>query len=71
MGFDQNQPGPVVEPAKKTTQVNLWMALAVIIFFLCGALTIGWFHRHPREITHSVHQQMQRETPPADRGEQP
>ena len=70
MAFDQNQSGPVVEPAKKTTQVNLWMALAVIIFFLCGGLAIRWFHRHPREITHDVNQQMRRETPPPDRGDQ-
>jgi hypothetical protein len=43
MGFDQNDPRPVLNPHKKTTQVNIWMAVAVVMFFVAGALAI-WIY---------------------------
>jgi len=40
MGFDQNDPRPILNPHKKTTQVNIWMVVAVLAFFVGGAIAI-------------------------------
>ena len=64
MGFDKDQPGPIVQPARKTTQVNFWMVIAIVIFFVAGGVAIGWFHRHPREVSTKVSQQMESNRPP-------
>jgi hypothetical protein len=40
MGFDQNQPGPVVDVHKRTTKVNLWMVGAVLLFLAAGVILI-------------------------------
>jgi len=38
MGFDDNSAGqPLVNVHKKTTQVNLWMVVGVIVFFVVSA----------------------------------
>jgi hypothetical protein len=42
MGFDTNDPKPIVQPAKKTTKVNISMAVAVVIFFVLGGAAIAW-----------------------------
>jgi hypothetical protein len=44
MGFDKNDGTPIVEPAKKTTKVNIVMVLAVAVFFLIGGIAIAWMH---------------------------
>lgn len=46
MGFDKDQPGPLVEPEKRTTKVNIWMALAILLFFLIAGLVVFrlWAH---------------------------
>jgi hypothetical protein len=61
MAFDQNDTHPVVQPAKRTTQVNIWMIAGVIAFFVLGGLAIAWYHRHPQEVTNQVNHQMQNE----------
>jgi hypothetical protein len=61
MAFDQNNPQPVVQPAKKTTQVNIWMIFGVLAFFILGGLAIAWYHHHPAEVTNQVNHQMQTE----------
>lgn len=43
MGFDQNDPRPIVNVRKKTTQVNVWMVIALVMFFVAGALAI-WIY---------------------------
>lgn len=43
MGFDKNQPGPVVNVHKRTTKVNLWMVAAVLVFLAAGSLLIWVF----------------------------
>ena len=43
MGFDQNQPGPIVNVHKRTTKVNLWMAFAVVLFLIGGGGLIWAF----------------------------
>ena len=42
MGFDKNDSRPIIQPAKKTTQVNLLMVGTVLIFLLLGAGAIIW-----------------------------
>jgi hypothetical protein len=41
MGFDANSEGqPLVNVRKKTTQVNLWLAVGVAVFFLLSAIVV-------------------------------
>ena len=35
MGFDKNDPGSIIQPAKKTTQVNIGIVVGVLA--ICGA----------------------------------
>jgi hypothetical protein len=47
MGFDQNDAGPIIKPARKTTKVNLSLVVGVVIFFIFGGAAIAWMiHRH-------------------------
>ncbi len=43
MGFDQNQPGPVVNVHKRTTKVNLWLVAGVLGFLAAGGVLIWVF----------------------------
>ena len=58
MSFDQNNPAPAMQPAKKTTQVNIWMAVAVVVFLVLGAIAVVWYHHHAAETTNAVDQQV-------------
>jgi preprotein translocase subunit SecE len=42
MGFDQNETTPIIQPAKKETKINIGMVVAVILFFVLGAIAIAW-----------------------------
>ena len=42
MGFDKNDPRPVIQPEKKETKINITMVVAVIIFFALGGAAIGY-----------------------------
>jgi hypothetical protein len=42
MGFDKNDAGPVIQPAKKETKINIGMAVGVLIFFIIGGIAIGY-----------------------------
>jgi hypothetical protein len=42
MGFDQHDPRPIIQPAKKTTKVNISMVAGVLIFFVLGIAAILW-----------------------------
>jgi hypothetical protein len=42
MGFDKNDPRPIVEPAKKTTKVNISLILGVLLFLAIGVGGILW-----------------------------
>jgi hypothetical protein len=46
MGFDQNDPRPIMRPAKKTTKVNISIVAAVLIFLVVGAGAFVLFARH-------------------------
>jgi hypothetical protein len=45
MGFDQNDPRPIINVHKRTTKVNIWMAVAVLVFFAVGGLLILMYVR--------------------------
>lgn len=40
MGFDKNDPRPVVNPAKRTTKVNVAIIVGVVVFFLVAGLVV-------------------------------
>ena len=43
MGFDQNDPRPIINVHKPATKVNLWMVVGVLVFLLAGGLLI-WLY---------------------------
>lgn len=48
MGFDKDDPRPLVQPRKSTTQVNFAVVAGVAIFFIVCALAIVWMKmQHP------------------------
>jgi hypothetical protein len=42
MGFDKNDPRPLVQPAKTTTKVNISLIAGVLLFLVFGAVAIAW-----------------------------
>lgn len=44
MGFDKDDSRPIIQPSKKTTQVNFVMVGAVLVFLLLGAGAIIWMN---------------------------
>jgi len=48
----------VVNVSKRTTKVNIIMAVGLVAFFIATAVVVGWIWKHPRETTNSVHQQV-------------
>ena len=46
MGFDKNESKPVIQPAKRTTKVNISMIVAVLVFFVIAAVGYEWFRHH-------------------------
>ncbi|HZZ20664.1 MAG TPA: hypothetical protein VFE25_14915 [Opitutaceae bacterium] len=44
MGFDQNDPKPIVDTAKRTTKVNFSIVVAVLVFFAIGGGALAFFH---------------------------
>ena len=50
MGFDPQTAGqPLVNVRKRTTKVNLFMAAAVLVFFVLGAFVIFWMHQRSKD----------------------
>jgi len=58
MSFDQNNPAPAMQPGKKTTQVNIWMAAAVIVFLIGGACAVAWYYHRSVDATRVVDQKV-------------
>ena len=45
MGFDKDDPRPLIVPAKKTTKVNISLAVGVVFFLVIGVAAIA-FYQH-------------------------
>ena len=43
MGFDQNDPRPIMQPKKRTTKVNLFVAIGVIVFLTISVAGMWYF----------------------------
>jgi hypothetical protein len=41
MGFDKNDPRPIIVPAKKTTKVNISMVIGVAVFLVICAAAVA------------------------------
>lgn len=61
MGFDgYSADQPILNVHKKTTQVNLWMAVGVTLFVLAAILLISWSRsRHGPDEVHTTPEQQQ------------
>jgi hypothetical protein len=48
MAFDQQQPGntPVVDPHRRTTKVNITIAVGVLIFLAVGIFVMWFASKH-------------------------
>lgn len=40
MAFDKDDPAPLVDPARRTTKVNVIMVLAIVVFFLVAGIIV-------------------------------
>jgi hypothetical protein len=50
MSFDTDSNLPLIDPHKKTTQVNLWMGAGVAVFVAVAIAIIAWaWHRYGAE----------------------
>jgi hypothetical protein len=48
MGFDKNDPAPLVQPARRATKVNFGIAIGVAVFFAFGVVAVIWMrHLNP------------------------
>jgi len=53
MSFDAETNLPILQPKKKTTQVNIWMAVFVALFFVAMAVAIFRLaERNPNDANH-------------------
>lgn len=64
MGFDKDSDQPIVNPRKKTTQFNIWMAISIVIFLLIMGLVV---YRLRQNSTPAV-QDLQENVAPPDHG---
>ena len=46
MGFDKDDTRPIVDISKRTTRVNLWMGIAIVVFFIVAGIVVFrlWSH---------------------------
>lgn len=60
MAFDKESAGlPLVQPQKKTTQVNIGIVVAVMVFFTVVGIVLWNISRHPEKTRNDVHQEIQ------------
>jgi len=53
MAFDKQTAGqPIIQPEKRTTQVNVWVVVGVAVFLLLGALALVHVYHNPPQDTH-------------------
>lgn len=59
MGFDeQNKNEPIIQPHKKTTQVNIAIAIAVIVFIAITGVVLWVIASNPEETRTEMHQEI-------------
>lgn len=59
MGFDKNNPDqPLVRPERRTTQVNVWIAIGVLVMILASFVYLVHAHKHPVETQNSAVQEL-------------
>jgi hypothetical protein len=57
MSFDKNGPSPIINGKKPTTKVNMFIVIAVLIFFVIGAYLawrLLWQHPHDLDPGHDL-----------------
>ena len=40
MGFDKDDTSPIVNTERRTTKVNVWMAVGIVAFFIIAAVVV-------------------------------
>ena len=58
MGFDLHEDKPLVEPRKKATRVNFWIAGAIVVFLAIGWIYFGHTAAHPAQTQNQVQQNL-------------
>jgi cytochrome b subunit of formate dehydrogenase len=53
MGLDKDDSTPAVDFAKRTTQVNMWMVISIIVFFLVAGVVVWslWPNPATKDVT--------------------
>jgi len=54
MGFDKDDTRPVVDVKRRTTKVNIWMAVAIVAFFIVTAIVVWALWEQPSSATTEV-----------------
>ncbi len=54
MGFDKDDTRPVVDVTRRTTKVNIWMAVAIVTFFIVTAVVVWALWDEPSSATTEV-----------------
>ncbi|HWA86303.1 MAG TPA: hypothetical protein VG710_08790 [Opitutus sp.] len=54
MGFDKDDPRPLINVNKRTTRVNLWMVVSVIVFFIVAGIVVWALWLHPAASMHEA-----------------
>lgn len=51
MGFDKDDESPLVHPERRTTKVNLWMIVGILVFFIAAGVVVWYLARNPAAAT--------------------
>lgn len=54
MGFDKDDTRPIVDVKRRTTKVNIWMAVAIVAFFIGTAIVVWALWEEPSSATTEV-----------------
>lgn len=54
MGFDKDDPRPLMDVKKRTTKVNLLMVVAILGFLVVAGVVTVALWRHPAQSEHRV-----------------
>jgi len=61
MAFDKDTPElPLVQPQKKTTQVNIGIVVGVVIFFIIVGVVLWKVVQNPEKTRSDVHEEVQK-----------